>query len=381
MLTPDRARKVQGACWPTPAQEQVLRACFTPPEQLDPPEFSPEYAHDPAAAVLLPLLDWRWGAEIPETLSIEARRRRLALWRQSRERLAQAAALTEALRSAEIDPVFLKGTALVARYYPDPGLRGVGDVDFMVPRARVTDAVDALARAGWSAESGLSKQAIQRQMRAGHAWQFYKKDPNGEVQMCDLHWHPVVRCYSPRVAEMFLQNSEIVASGTAAIRIPCATDLLFHAAAHGLQWSWSSPIRWIPDAWFVIRSGQVDWGRLRVLAAEANMTFRIQLALKYLKACFGMPVPAEAAEGLSGAPARQAREQALLEKPNPLGLIDAARWHAFNFQRLRPFDPVWKDSSDVSAFVSYLSVFFQTTRRRDVIGAVWDKVRGKSSGS
>jgi hypothetical protein len=300
----------------------------------------------------------------------------MTFWRQSRERLVRAVSLAEALRPAGIEPVFLKGTALAARYYPEPGLRGVGDIDFMVPRTSVPAAVEALTQAGWSSEAGLSTGAIRRQMRAGHAWQFYKNDDDGEEQMCDLHWHPVVRCYSPRVAALFLEGAETV-SGSATFRIPCATDLLFHAAAHGLQWNWSTPIRWIPDAWFVICSGQVDWERFCGLAAEGQMTFRMHLALDYLKTRFDAPVPADVLEALSRAPNREAREQALLEKPNPLGLIDAARWHFLNFQRLRPFDPAWKSSNALAAFVSYLAVFFRTTRHRDVVGAVWDRVHGK----
>ncbi len=52
-------------------------------------------------------------------------------------------------------------------------------------------------------------------MRAAHAWQFYKKgEDGGEEQMCDLHWHPVIRCYSPKVSRMFLEGaSETVNSG------------------------------------------------------------------------------------------------------------------------------------------------------------------------
>ncbi len=269
----------------------------------------------------------------------------------------------------------------MAHYYPDPSLRGVGDVDFMVPRERVADAVDALTQAGWSSESGLSKEAIQRQMRAGHAWQFYKKGADGEERMCDLHWHPVIRCYSPRLAEMFLDGAETIASGDATLRIPCATDMLFHAAAHGLQWTWTTPIRWIPDALFVIRSGKVDWDRLRALASEVQMTFRVHLALRYLKTRFDAPVPAETLEALSHARPPEAREQALMEKPHPLGLMDAARWHWFNFQRLRPFDPEWRNANAASAFASYLSVFFKTTRHRDVIGAVWDKVHHQFAGA
>jgi hypothetical protein len=370
---------VTGACWPNAFQEQALRECFDSAVQVG-LGLSAETARDPAASVLLPLLDWRFATQLPDDLAAAARRKRLALWRQSRQRLADAVSLIETLRPAGIEPVFLKGVALVAHYYPDASLRGVGDVDFMVPRERVTDAVDALARAGWASESGLSKEAIQRQMRAGHAWQFYKKGADGEERMCDMHWHPVIRCYSPLLAQMFLRDAETVVSGDAHLRIPCATDMLFHAAAHGLQWTWTTPIRWIPDALFIIRSNKVDWERLRVLAGEVQMTFRVHRALTYLKTHFDAPVPAQTLEALSHAAAPETREQKLMEKPNPLGLLDAARWHWSNFQRLRPFDPEWNNANAASAFASYLSVFFRTTGHRDVIGAVWDKVNDKSAG-
>lgn len=361
----------------------MLQSCFLPPTESEvPPAFlPPNLAQDPASGTLLPLLDWRWGERLPDPFSEQARARRLTLWRQGRERLALAASLTATLDQAGVKAVLLKGAALIARYYPDPGLRGVGDVDLQVPADQVRVAVEALMQAGWTSEEGLSATGIERQMRARHAWQFYKTGEDDEQLMCDVHWHPVVRCYSPRLAEMFLANAETVTAGAHTVRIPCATDLLFHAAAHGLQWSWTPPIRWIPDAWFVIRSGAVDWERLRVLAAEVNMTFRVHRALEYLKTSFHAPIPAEALAALSQAPAWEAREQALLEKRFPLRLADAARWHVFNFRRLRRFDPSWKGSNAVSGFLSYLSVFFKSTGQLATAEIVWGKVRGKFAGS
>ncbi|HXP88791.1 MAG TPA: nucleotidyltransferase family protein [Bryobacteraceae bacterium] len=374
---------VSGACFPTPVQEQVLRACFLPPTVSEfsagglPQElFQQDLANDPAAATLLPLLDWRWADSLPAAMAAAARSRRLTLWRQGRDRLELAASIAATLRQAGIDSMLLKGAALIARYY-DPGVRGVGDVDLQVPRGQVRAAVEALLQTGWTAEGGLTPARIESQMRARHAWQFYKPGPDGKEEMCDVHWHPVVRCYSPRLAELFLEGAETVTAGSHTVRIPCATDLLFHAAAHGLQWSWTSPLRWIPDAWFVIRSGAVDWQRLRMLAAEVDMTFRVHRALEYLKTHFDAAVPEAALESLAQAPRWEAREQTLLEKPSPLGMADAARWHLYNFRRLRRFDPAWKDSNAISGFVSYLTVFFQTQRRRDLPGSIWRKAHAK----
>jgi hypothetical protein len=360
----------------------VLRLCFLPSAVSEfpaiglPPNLGLVLVADPAAATLLPLLDWRWGDRLPDDISVHARSRRLTLWRQGQERLALADSIAATLQQARIDSVLLKGTALIARYY-EPGVRGVGDIDLQVPRGQVRAAVEALTQAGWTAEDGLSPIQIEAQMRARHAWQFYKPGPDGEPAMCDVHWHPVVRCYSPRLAELFLEGAETVTAGSHALRIPCATDLLFHAAAHGLQWSWTSPLRWIPDAWFVIRSGAVDWPRLGMLAAEGDMTFRVHRALEYLKTHFDAPVPEDILQSLSGAPGWEAREQTLLEKPSPLGLVDATSWHRYNFRRLRRFDPAWKDANAMSGIASYLKVFFRAERYRDLPGKIWRKVRGK----
>jgi hypothetical protein len=88
-------------------------------------------------------------------------------------------------------------------------------------------------------------------------------------------------------------------------------------------------------------------------------------------------VPEAALESLMRAPGWEGREQALLEKPSPLGAAGAVRWHLYNFRRLRRFDPAWKDSNAMSGFVSYLQVFFQSERRRDLPGHIWRKAQIK----
>ncbi len=56
-----------------------------------------------------------FGAQLPDELYEEARLKRLVLWRQSRQRMAEAVSLAEILRSAGIESVFLKGTALAVQ--------------------------------------------------------------------------------------------------------------------------------------------------------------------------------------------------------------------------------------------------------------------------
>ncbi|HUF69230.1 MAG TPA: nucleotidyltransferase family protein [Longimicrobiales bacterium] len=53
-----------------------------------------------------------------------------------------------ALRSTGIEPTLLKGIAYASRYYPEPHLRIMGDVDVLVPAGAIDDSVGTLRRLG-----------------------------------------------------------------------------------------------------------------------------------------------------------------------------------------------------------------------------------------
>jgi hypothetical protein len=143
------------------------------------------------------------------------------------------------------------------------------------------------------------------------------------------------------------------------VSVPCATDLLFHVCAHGLQWSWTPQIRWIPDALTVLRSSaEIDWERLLNLAALAEMNVRLHHALGYLRERFEAPVPVTVLGRLQSAGGHwERREYLLLQKECPLGLAGRARWHLTNFHRIRPFDADWSGGFWGTAFAEYVFVF------------------------
>jgi hypothetical protein len=194
-----------------------------------------------------------------------------------------------------------------------------------------------------------------RKTRVRHAWQFSR----GEDESCDLHWHPVLRCYSPAVAELFWEGARSAELLQRPVSVPCATDLLFHVCAHGLQWSWTPQIRWIPDALTVLRSSaEIDWERLLNLAALAEMNVRLHHALGYLRERFEAPVPVTVLGRLQSAGGHwERREYLLLQKECPLGLAGRARWHLTNFHRIRPFDADWSGGFWGTAFAEYVFVF------------------------
>jgi len=347
MLTP--------ACWPTDQQELLLHACFAPEEearqaldacrdQLDSPTL------DPVTGRLLSLLYHRWGNRLSERAYLA----HVGIWRSNQRRFLMALAIARDLQRDGVDCLFLKGVALTAAHYRDPALRGMEDVDFLVRPQHVEGALQCLLRAGWIPEEGAGMAEILLRRRVRHAWQFHR----GEDESCDLHWHPVVRCFSPSVASLFWDGARTAELLHRPILVPCPTDQLFHTCAHGLQWSWTPQIRWVPDSLTVLREpAAIDWDRLQQLAAHAAMNLRLHFALEYLRRRFDAPVPVAVIEHLRAAGANERREYQLLQKECPLGLADRLWWHLTNFQRIRRFDDEWSRGWWGKGFTQYVALF------------------------
>ncbi len=361
-------------CWPTPAQEQLLLACFAAePTALralgalssSPPADGP----DLAVSALLPSLYRRWPAAESELVRA-GQKVYLTLWRENRERMRSLAELVAEFEKLGIRCLVLKGAALALRHYADLGLRGMRDFDLLVSESDLKPAIARLRDMGYTAERGYAADAIVRQARAGHAWQFFR---NG--QSCDLHWRPLARCYSPEVTRLFWDSVETTPLGAGALTVLSPTDQLFHVCAHGLQWDWSPPIRWIADAMTVMRD-PIDWDRVVRLAEESCMRVRLASALHYLRLRFEAPVPAGVVEHLDhGGPRWERREHRLLLKPCPLGGLDSVAWHAYNFRRLRPFDVGWRKSPLWIGFPQYLEVFLGARGLRDFFRKLWPELK------
>lgn len=357
--------------WPSPIEERVLTAGFG--------------AEDDARAALascidaagtprlLPFVERRWGAQTPPALAEIARRVYLTSWRQNHERMAQLGLVLGAFRERGIDCLLLKGAALVLRHYRDYGLRDMADFDLLIRTGDLQPAVRVLLDMGWTAEEGCTPEAILRQARVRHAWQFSR----GEEASCDLHWRPVARCFSPLVSDSFWNHAETGDLAGVPLKFPSATEQLFHISVHAMQWDWKAHTFWVADALTVLNgSQQVDWDRVRTLAEAARMQARLYAALEYLGSHFPAPVPKRAL----AAPRWERREYELLLKPCPLGMVDSIAWHIYNFRRLRPFDAGWKRTPVLLGFPQYLAAFLDVSSWAEFGRKLCAQVRARGQG-
>jgi len=67
----------------------------------------------------------------------------------SAEQFINVGTVIELLQSNDIDPVLLKGASFATRYYPEPHLRVMGDIDLLLPQDRISEAQNILMRKGF----------------------------------------------------------------------------------------------------------------------------------------------------------------------------------------------------------------------------------------
>ena len=219
-----------------------------------------------------------------------------------------------------------------------------------------------LQRAGYHADEDATADAIIRQSRVRHAWQFFG-EPDWNF---DLHWRPLSRCYSPEVTRLFWEGAETRRFGDQDALVPSPTDQLFQTCVHGLQWDWTRKVHWIADA-LTILDNPVDWERICQMAARARMSARLSRAILFLRDRFAAGVPQDVLERLQRAASTwEPREYELLLKPCPLGVFDSFLWHVYHFRRIRPFDEGWREMPFIVAFPQYVVTFLGSSDLRSV---------------
>ena len=286
------ARHGDDGCWPTEAQELLLRATLLEGDRA--------------------LRAWETWRRVTDLSSVDIESRRLfpQLYRNLKrhsvddpllERFKEAFSRTyfenhilfekativlKALEASAIPTMVLKGVALVAAYYGDPGLRPMLDFDILVPSPRALDAMSVLKRLGWH---GTYHREPEKRIDVTHSVPF--RDPTS--RQIDLHWHVLTECWHADDDRGFWDHSVPVEVNGVATRRLDATDQLMHVCVHGRKWDDPPPIRWIADATMILRSNEqtIEWDRLISNLEYRHLVLPGAGALVYLRERFVAPVP------------------------------------------------------------------------------------------
>ena len=208
---------------------------------------------------------------------------RLAWYRLNRLFHAVGPAVA-ALARSEIPVLLIKGVPLGARYYPNPTLRPMNDVDVVVPISSLDKSLGVLSSMGWR---GSWPEPDDRRFR--HAIQLFGPD-GGEF---DLHWRPLYESNVDAPEDSFFSTAEPFDFQGTTVSQPDPTHALFLTVIHGVRFNPETPVRWIPDAIMILRArgAEVDWKRIEALAVAYRVVRRLFLGLSYLARSLGAPVP------------------------------------------------------------------------------------------
>jgi hypothetical protein len=263
---------------------------------------------DPGSERLLPLAYRNLGPlpeDDPDAESLKAVYRESWAGNQRGVRIGKRA--IEALRDAGLEPMALKGCALVESAYRDAGARPAGDFDLAVPPEHIAEAVAALRGAGFSP---IEEDPL-RWLKVHHSLAF--ADLSGaEV---DLHrrilWRPGLE------EELWRGSVDLKVAGVPAKAL-CPADQLLHVCVHGAAWNPMRPIRWAADAFKVLEASgsDLDWDRLVWMAERGRLTLPLRDTLSYLATELEAPVSADALAELAAAPvgARERRAHRVLAR-------------------------------------------------------------------
>ncbi|HZG08601.1 MAG TPA: nucleotidyltransferase family protein [Allosphingosinicella sp.] len=210
-----------------------------------------------------------------------AQARTQALW--------EAEMAQRALARAAFPLILLKGTAYAAAGLPPADGRSIGDLDILIPHARLAEAETALLAAGWEwvKEDAYDDLYYRRWMHELPPLIHRERD-----RMIDVHHTilPLTARQKPD-AEALIANSVALPGG---MRILCPEDMVIHAVAHLLaDGDMAGGLRNLWDADRLLREfGEADgfWERLDRRARHHGLLPHVARALRLARRLYGTPV-------------------------------------------------------------------------------------------
>ncbi len=241
------------------------------------------------------------GFPIPE-LPQEAvlQRRRNAALLHIRDKLAGL------LQAAEIPHVFLKGAAIADRYYPEPVLRDLRDVDVLVPPDKLKLTVRLLVAHGFR----VPPEVLARYRR--RHFHIPLRAPQGAI--VELHWRLAAKdaLFSLSASEV-LQRATSIPTPHGRLRIPSAEDLVLQITLQCAAEGFSRVARIVDLDRMLALADNLNWERIELGAQQASLGSTLWLALRLARRMFDTPLPPGAPEGL--APRRVTRFHLELLRP------------------------------------------------------------------
>jgi len=206
--------------------------------------------------------------------------------------------IVSGLRQGEIPVIVLKGMFLADVVYDNIALRGIGDIDLLVPQDELTRSGEVLTALGYHSSRSFSVDINVDLAIAKHLPSFVK--PN--MAWVDIHWsvtNPGQR-YSIDVAALWERAEPATVAGVDVLTLS-AEDLLLHLCLHAsYQHQFALGLPPFCDIAATIRhyDDDMDWAQVRQRAEQWGWLRGVHLVLHLASELVGAAVPDEVLRGL-----------------------------------------------------------------------------------
>jgi hypothetical protein len=209
------------------------------------------------------------------------------LWTKSRLSLNAAAPALRELRAAGVEILVLKGMAAAALNLQNLKGRIAHDVDILVRARDVPTVLSVLDGDGWRPNRGESLLFLKEQGGRFRSINFLKR-PFGDI---DVHTRAYFTTSPGSQAEsgLWARGARVPFLDTDVL-VPCATDRLITAIAHG-SFDAHRHSDWLTDSARLISEEHIDWPLFVELADELSASAQVAGALFYLRDVLDVEIP------------------------------------------------------------------------------------------
>ncbi|HYL09273.1 MAG TPA: nucleotidyltransferase family protein [Candidatus Acidoferrales bacterium] len=281
------------------AEWAVLLECVSP--NCDPQRLSGLLRRKPDWSVLLPLAEEHGvlgllagrlqscgATSVTEGVCQKLREKQRALLLFTLSTTAELFRLLESFSAASMEALVVKGPALSARAYGDPGARQYEDVDLLVRQRDISRFTELMTSEGYEPKVPLSAIA------AGKIPGEYLFRWPHTYRRVELHTEQTLRYFPrPLPVEKFFERKSFVSFDAHAAPALSAEDELLLDCIHGAKHFWER-LLWVADvAALVCREKGLDWDRAFSTAREAGAGRMLSLGLLLAAEVFQVKLPGE----------------------------------------------------------------------------------------
>ncbi|NRA39042.1 MAG: nucleotidyltransferase family protein [Planctomycetes bacterium] len=285
------------SAWPSDAQEILLKAALFPPQEAEGywREFVDKFDlqnMDHGCNQMLPMvyinLNQRLGDNVEKWTCRSVYK---YTWANNHFLMHDLKNVLLLLKQHNIKVCLLKGAAYMGHYFPDYGMRVMGDIDLLVSPERIQEMITCLELDGYRFNSIQDDVDAHNLLKLFHARSFvnqrgtdidvhqYVSKFLGDVKFNERLWK------SAKPVELFGEEN--------AAYVLSPSYQLIHTIINGLQYAPESSIRWIVDAVNLLRnhSEEVDWEEVQDICSKYHLNLPVKLALDYLRQELNQPIP------------------------------------------------------------------------------------------